>query len=498
MEDIAEERAIIKLCGYVLCDKPLTKIVNQKYQISTLRNKVYDVEKVKNFCSYSCYTAAEYLMSQMLTSPLWLRSEEEIPEITIMSRPKARTKSPPGVEVNIVGIELPVDDDKVQKINKTDEQKNEESNSETINNSCDDDKELKNNLIDEIDLEIKNLTLDTGIHVTYFDQDPEEKINDPVAQVSVSFEKNCAVNTASKIELGHSSEINNTQCKRKEVPDDALITSQSTQKKQKCKTKPVIPLETLIMRVEKNFAEWITKETIGLLHGEELYKQQIMDKITHQEKYMTLCGKLNQLQLGLEKEQSIIPDDLKPTPNFSILQEESKNLEVKVHAFYNGKTDFGNSAQHLATNIDENKAETFVPLTGSNEPRALRRRIFLDKLNKVLPDLLRALAGPSCAHCIYTSERIARVKTLISTFTLSATNIIFKTAEWTLVALLIIKILGMIDPVIKSLLLTKQATIYMSMILMTYKIDSNYLDCLINNLTSPPINTQQLNYENFE
>lgn len=56
-----------------------------------------------------------------------------------------------------------------------------------------------------------------------------------------------------------------------------------------------------------------------------------------------------------------------------------------------------------------------------------------------LPDLLRALAGSKLPHHIYSGERSALIKALISTFSLSATNIIFKTAEWTLVGLIIIK-----------------------------------------------------------
>ncbi|XP_071554256.1 putative RNA polymerase II subunit B1 CTD phosphatase RPAP2 homolog isoform X2 [Temnothorax nylanderi] len=84
MEDVIEERAIVKLCGYVLCSNQLTVVIRQKYHISTRENKVYNVSKRKNFCSSSCYGAANYLLEQMLESPLWMREKEDIPVFQIL------------------------------------------------------------------------------------------------------------------------------------------------------------------------------------------------------------------------------------------------------------------------------------------------------------------------------------------------------------------------------------------------------------------------------
>lgn len=79
MEDVIEERAIVKLCGYALCSNQLTVVIRQQYHISTRKNKVYDISRRKNFCSSLCYGAANYLLEQMLESPLWLREKEDIP-----------------------------------------------------------------------------------------------------------------------------------------------------------------------------------------------------------------------------------------------------------------------------------------------------------------------------------------------------------------------------------------------------------------------------------
>ncbi|XP_053675477.1 putative RNA polymerase II subunit B1 CTD phosphatase RPAP2 homolog [Anopheles nili] len=85
MEDIVQERAIGKICGYPLCDNKLTDIPKQQYVISVTRSKVYDITERKNFCCGECYKASNYIKQQMLTSPLWLRDQEDIPSFRLLN-----------------------------------------------------------------------------------------------------------------------------------------------------------------------------------------------------------------------------------------------------------------------------------------------------------------------------------------------------------------------------------------------------------------------------
>lgn len=50
-QDIIDERAINKLCGYPLCGILLKNIPTKQYHISTLHNKVFDItdRKVSRF-----------------------------------------------------------------------------------------------------------------------------------------------------------------------------------------------------------------------------------------------------------------------------------------------------------------------------------------------------------------------------------------------------------------------------------------------------------------
>ncbi|XP_053695941.1 putative RNA polymerase II subunit B1 CTD phosphatase RPAP2 homolog [Sabethes cyaneus] len=82
-DDVIQERAIQRICGYPLCKEKLTNLPNQKYIISLSNKKVYDITERKNFCSGSCYKASSYIKAQMLTSPLWLRDQEDIPKFKL-------------------------------------------------------------------------------------------------------------------------------------------------------------------------------------------------------------------------------------------------------------------------------------------------------------------------------------------------------------------------------------------------------------------------------
>lgn len=76
-EDIIDERAILKLCGYPLCQNELSDFRQQKYRICSKTNRVIDRTERKKFCCESCFISANHLKEQISSTPLWLRDEEE-------------------------------------------------------------------------------------------------------------------------------------------------------------------------------------------------------------------------------------------------------------------------------------------------------------------------------------------------------------------------------------------------------------------------------------
>lgn len=74
------------LCGYPMCDKTLSNIPKQQYIISRTQNKVFDITERKKFCSNKCYKSSIYIREQILTTPLWVRKEDDIiPEFKLLS-----------------------------------------------------------------------------------------------------------------------------------------------------------------------------------------------------------------------------------------------------------------------------------------------------------------------------------------------------------------------------------------------------------------------------
>ncbi|GAB1865152.1 RNA polymerase II subunit B1 CTD phosphatase RPAP2 homolog [Camponotus japonicus] len=611
MEDVIEERAIVKLCGYVLCSKPLTVVIRQQYHISIHRNKVYDISRRKNFCSSSCYGAANYLLEQMLESPLWLREIDDIPIFQILPIDPKSKQCIPGDEISISEINL-----KSQNIN-TDNIVNKESTEHSTGQQAKEDvllsleeknlysSYLSNNVINDDNVKLKEIPVninsqkfETSSHL-YMNQEKRddnhseesvdwkssytnihkinldsENLEIKVAEQSANIlhlheynsrdaqNKNVHVTCTNNDSKTLQSELDENNCNKmlqplNEISNDTKdVNKKSNENNEKlqpqsdktnnsnnddrktihpqldeiCNTNTTISSKSynehrkkgnadrinknkkykqkesdnteaqtniyhkLVTHVEKNVKEWITENTLCLLMGEMDEKHQLLQNLTQQDRYQQLCKKLNRLQLEDEKEDrvNLERDELKPLPHFSVLQEEGKKIDLKVRAFYKGEMTVSPEDDDKESKSKDD--DSVLPLTDAHAPNALRRRIFLDKLNKILPDLMRALTlnvdSSSMAQCTYDQERYLLIKILISTFNLSATNIIFKTAEWTLVGLVVIKMLSLIDVQLQSLLQSKQTSMYTSMILTTYKLDSSYLDRFIMEVTNT-VNTSK-------
>lgn len=510
MEDVIEERSIIKLCGYVLCANALTIVIEQKYHISTRKNKVYDVTRRKNFCSSLCYGACNYLLEQMLTSPLWLRDKEEIPEFKLLPAKDELERCTPGDEICMSDTLITSNLDKKEKPVELNEM-GKDSKDKLF------DKYFKYSIktLDTIEEQLSKISnkdaeyvKNESINLKDMTNNAEEYINnDTIKEIStldnnISLNENRNWNKTNNEEQTRLFEVLKTEHDITIVkPDNDINSSYLVQEieKTKCKihkqkrsikNKQSSEFYNFIMHIESNVREWITKDTLCLLSGKESIKQQLLDNITQHDRYLHLCKKLNKLQLEDEKDDctDLIKNTLKPLPQLSVLQEEGKKIELKVRAFYKGDLVIEAPKKITEDAEQSNEFTAVLPLTDAQTPGALRRRIFLDKLHRILPDLVRALTADSgLSQYIYNCERSALIKALVNTFSLSATNIIFKTAEWTLVGLIIIKMLGMIDLQLKVLLSSKQASMYISMILMSYKLDSNYLDRIVMELTNNTI-----------
>ena len=348
MEDVIEERAITKVCGYVLCQKPLKVIIKQQYHISLRDKKVYDVTKRKNFCSSSCFGASNYLLEQMFTSPLWLRDSEKIPKFRIFSRNKINQNSRSGEEVDISLVKPSLNnlncENDLEENNKS-KTKNQVNN--TVPNEstkeisdCIENFVLKTNLNAQNSINFKNNDhIVRHVHFAKGDENEENGELHLEQKVSIQSTNNFENEKVLSSAISDIVTVNTNNSTENSDSKNLLSLSNSVEKsnksrilkKKRTETKPPVDIN-LTARIESSFHEWITQETIDFLFGDDSTKKKVIEKIEHQDKYSILCQKLNRLQFQDEQEDDAILEkpNLKPAPHFAILKEEGEKLDIKV------------------------------------------------------------------------------------------------------------------------------------------------------------------------
>lgn len=514
-QDIVEERAITKLCGYPLCNGALKNIPNQQYKICTTKNKVYDLTERKNFCSNHCYKAAKYLKDQLLTSPLWLRDKEEIPQFKLLS--VSKSSGMVGDEVNFQQeslmdeitqmkddnsrslstvssdseinqkLQKPANED-VCKIkaecNPSESNKADgvpsESNENVPKSSIHIDESISTNEINE---EVQLKTVER-LNVSKYECNSDE------IQSTLHYQSPC-VNTETFREKKSTSENSKVPVKNKDSSSRKKEKQESIEKHATNKVPINKQAEASLttMLVEKCVREWFTLDSMYFLFGEETMKEMVADKdITHyykppesdswdpgmRERYIAICKKLNLLELeDINYDNKITREnkELRPLPEYSSIKEEGLKMQLKVRAFFAGKTAYEDTLAEGSTQESE-PSGNFIPLVDLHSKNALRRRIVLDRFNRILPDLLSTFG-------ISSRDISDDLRSLVFSFCLSAHNITFKPTEWNLLGLIVLKMLSLKDKRIKAVLETEQARKYMTMMLMVFQEDAGYLERLV-------------------
>ncbi|XP_038208496.1 putative RNA polymerase II subunit B1 CTD phosphatase RPAP2 [Zerene cesonia] len=518
LEDIIEERSIISLCGYPLCQKTITEqdIPKQKYRISMKTNKVYDITARKSFCSNACYKSAMYIKKQMLTSPLWFREYEDIPKFHLLPLDVVGSL---GQEVDlglIERIDIKSELKSFTSINDFTQAGLSELQSNEDNSKCDanDNNVINANRKDKSEKQVcednsnavsslsKNLVSQKDSNIT-------GKSNVELNLNSDKAEKNMPESNIDKKPVPNPLNIVGEIIEKPERKIDPILLEGPKIKnanidKKKDKTKSLASkilskkqpsITAITIEVEKCLAEWFTLDTLLFLFGEEKVKEIVADKgefikdylnnhtqsifykSNSYDQYQALCRKLNMLELEDKRHDAqTLAKEMKPLPDYTMLKEESKNMQLKVKAFFAGETAIPEVENVEITKITEEDNVTQLPLVDKNAQNALRRRIVCQHLNKVLPDLLRSLG-------LLTLSISSDVRLLVNTFQLQPNNIMFKPVQWTMIAIVFIKLLSLRDGRLDYLLKQPMAFQHLQLLLLSYKQDGGYLDRLISWLT---------------
>jgi hypothetical protein len=157
------------------------------------------------------------------------------------------------------------------------------------------------------------------------------------------------------------------------------------------------PGKNAVIHVEKCLYEWFTIESMCFLFGEEKMKEMVEEKgkcikeyykAVHktswdpqiQEQYVAICRRLDILEIENHAYDNQIAT--KPLPDYTAVREEAKKMDLKVRAYYQGKTVYEDAGSVSISEMDSDSAPV-LPLVDLHAQNALRRRIVLDGLNRM-------------------------------------------------------------------------------------------------------------------
>ncbi|XP_076403051.1 putative RNA polymerase II subunit B1 CTD phosphatase RPAP2 isoform X2 [Peromyscus maniculatus bairdii] len=476
--DVVDERSIIKLCGYPLCQKKLGVIPKQKYKISTKTNKVYDITERKSFCSNFCYRASKFFETQIPKTPVWVREDERPPDFQLLKEGQSGRS---GEVVQFFSEAITAAD--IDSPGASEAQCEPLASSTGSDPASDDEQGFVSSLLPGNRPKAADtgprLHRESGIEKKKAGQKVnsthrEQTVADVAAQLGNcrlgSQEKAAAWELPSKTESTqisspgppcerpHTSSVSDGRHSVSEVTlvgiskksaehfrskfaKSAQGSGSASGSVQVC---PEAAKTNLLCALKDTLTEWKTEETLKFLYGPDHASvclkpssAPVPDEELDEDDISCDPGgtgpALSQPRNNLGETLPSGGSDTasKPLPSYESLKKETEMLNLRVREFYRGRyflNDETTKSQH-----PEERGPSF-PLIDSSSQNQIRRRIVLEKLSKVLPGLLGPLQ-------ITIGDIYSELKNLVQTFRLSNRNIIHKPVEWTLIAVVLLTLL---------------------------------------------------------
>ncbi|NWI98749.1 RPAP2 phosphatase, partial [Crypturellus undulatus] len=506
-KDIVDERSIIKLCGYPLCQNKLENVPKQKYRISTKTNRVYDITERKCFCSNFCYRASKYFEAQISKSPVWMREEEKqlISVFYFFHVLCFCYSGQSGEEVKLCDEVIKASD--IENPGASSDPCESGFADNVSDSSSDTEQEFVSSVLPGSRSSSTNLaqqlhrkSIPKKEHFQRVYSNPKNEDLD-VIEATEQLSR-CKLNAQEEM---HTSSVQNkitvtpsentipgkpnTTKKYENTYSDSQIVFLSVSKKGEEHLKRMLanPKElkkyelrdsvnsmaakgNLLEVLKQTLLEWRTEETLKFLYGSNyasLCSSECASAANHENEELdeddldepddlsvAAAGSENSLNQSLPFRGS---GGIKPVPSYEKLKEETEFLELRVKEFYKGKCILAEEAMtqaqieehHSKDKVDQQEDLTF-PLVDSNAQMQIRKRIVLEKLRKALPAVLGPLQ-------ITLGDIYTELKNLVKTFRLTNRNIIHKMPEWTLIAIVLLSALSHIIPAFRN---TEKSLVY--------------------------------------
>ncbi|XP_075281024.1 putative RNA polymerase II subunit B1 CTD phosphatase RPAP2 isoform X3 [Opisthocomus hoazin] len=508
-KDIVDERSIIKLCGYPLCQNKLENVPKQKYRISTKTNRVYDITERKCFCSNFCYRASKYFEAQISKSPVWMREEEKPPDIELL---KEGQSGQSGEEVKLRDEVIKASD--IENPGISSNPCESRSHDTASDSSSDTEQEFVSSVLPGSQSSSASFAQQLHRKSILQKKHAQKVYSNPITEDSDVVEateqlSNCKLDAQEEMyacsdhnritttpskntTLGKSGASENCEntcsgskivylgvSKRGAEHLRRTLANSEEHKKNELRD-PVNSKGSLLEALKQTFMEWRTEETLKFLYGpnytslcsSECVSSANQENEELDEDDLDAADDLNTVAVG-ESEHSVncsLPFTspggiVKPVPSYEKLKEETEFLELRVKEFYKGKCILAEEAvtdaqaeEHTRKDKDDQQEDLTFPLVDSNAQMQIRRRIVLEKLRKVLPAVLGLLQ-------ITPGDVYTELKNLVKTFRLTNRNIIHKMPEWTLIAIVLLSVLSEITPLFKNTQMSPMYTQFLTTLL---------------------------------
>ncbi|KAM6199928.1 putative RNA polymerase II subunit B1 CTD phosphatase RPAP2 [Sarcoramphus papa] len=492
-KDIVDERSIIKLCGYPLCQNKLENVPKQKYRISTKTNRVYDITERKCFCSNFCYRASKYFEAQISKSPVWMREEEKPPDIELL---KEGQSGQSGEEVKLRDEVIKASDIENPRISSNPCESG--SHDTASDSSSDTEQEFVSSVLPGSQSSSANFAQQLHRNSILKKKHSQKVYSSPKTEDSDVVKaterlSNCKLDAQEEMHacsvhnkitatpsknttLGKSSASENCEhtcgsqivflgvSKRGAEHLKRTLANSKEHKKPEMR-RAVNSKGSLLEVLKQTLMEWRTEETLKFLYGPNytsLCSSECVSSVSQEneeldEDDLDTADDLNAVAIW-ESENSLnysLPFTgpggiVKPVPSYEKLKEETEFLELRVKEFYKGKCILAEEAvthaqaeEHPSKDKDDQQEDLTFPLVDSNAQMQIRKRIVLEKLRKVLPAVLGPLQ-------ITPGDVYTELKNLVKTFRLTNRNIIHKMPEWTLIAIVLLSVLSQVTPLFKN------------------------------------------------
>ncbi|XP_021260117.1 putative RNA polymerase II subunit B1 CTD phosphatase RPAP2 isoform X2 [Numida meleagris] len=484
-KDIVDERSIIKLCGYPVCQNKLENVPKQKYRISTKTNRVYDITERKCFCSNFCYKASKYFEAQISKSPVWMREEEIPSDIELLKKGQSGQS---GEEVKLCDEVIKASD--IENPRLSSNPCEPASYGTASDSSSDTEQEFVSSVLPGSQSSSANLAQQLHRNSILKKKHVQKVYSSPKSEGSDVVEaterlSNCKLDAQKEMHActvqnkitaipskntspGKSNASENCEdtCSNSQIVflgvskkgAEYLKTLANSKLHDKIELRDSVPSSaargSLLELLKQTLTEWRTEETLKFLYGPNytLCSSECLSSANQEneeldEDDLDTPEDLNSVAVG-KSENSLnysLPftgsgDIDKPVPSYEKLKEETEFLQLRVREFYKGNFILAEEElahtqtdEHSSTDKDDQQQDLTFPLVDSSAQMQIRKRIVLEKLRKALPAVLGPLQ-------ITLGDVYTELKNLVKTFRLTNRNIIHKMPEWTLIAIVLLSV----------------------------------------------------------